>query len=115
MTTSKHFCTRLFLFGSALLLAFAVIAEGQSNIEFEAPPVLHAHDLASPRLLNGSGFHVDDAVPTDGLIATFTIHTDVGTLKAPGLEMLKIRPQISRLFFAAGSFDIHDNAHTFWH
>ncbi len=34
---------------------------------------------------------MDDGVPTDGLTANFTIHTDVGPLQAHGLEMLKIR------------------------
>jgi hypothetical protein len=48
-------------------------------------------DLAPPTLLNGNGFHVNDSVPTDGLTAYFTIHSDVGTFQAHGLEMLRIR------------------------
>jgi hypothetical protein len=52
---------------------------------------LRAQDLAPASLRNGSGFHVNDEVPTDGLTANFTIRTDLGTLQAHGLEMLKIR------------------------
>jgi hypothetical protein len=42
-------------------------------------------------LLKGNGFHVDEEVPTDGLTAHFTLRSDVGTFKADGLEMLRIR------------------------
>jgi hypothetical protein len=59
--------------------------------KFETPPTLQAQDLAPATLLNGSGFHVDNAVPTDGLTAHFTIRSDVGTFQANGLEMLRIR------------------------
>ena len=58
---------------------------------FERPPVLHARDLVPASLLAGKGFHVDDTVPTDGLMAIFTLHTDLGTLQADGIEMLRIR------------------------
>jgi hypothetical protein len=79
--------TYCFLF--VTLTAVAVSAQVAS--EFETPPILRAQDLAPATLLNGDGFHVDDEVPTDGLTANFTIHTDLGTLQAHGLEMLKIR------------------------
>ena len=59
--------------------------------KFETPPVLHAKDLAPATLLAGKGFQVDDAVPTDGLTATFTIRSDVGTFQAHGVELLRIR------------------------
>jgi len=59
--------------------------------QFENPPVLRAKDLAPATLLDGDGFHVDDQTPTDGLTANFTIHSDVGTFQAHGLEMLRIR------------------------
>jgi hypothetical protein len=89
MTTPNHCRLQLLLFGSVLVLG--TIAAAQSDTNFEVPPVLLARDLAPPTLLNGNGFHVDDKVPTDGMIADFTIHTDLGTLQAHGLEMLKIR------------------------
>jgi hypothetical protein len=60
-------------------------------VKFETPPVLHARVLAPATLLAGKGFQVDDAVPTDGLTAHFTIRSDVGTFQADGMEMLRIR------------------------
>jgi len=74
-----------------LLLDFANFAAAQSTQAFESPPILKAQQLAPASLLSGSRFHVDDDVPTDGLTANYTIHTDLGTLQAHGLEMLKIR------------------------
>jgi hypothetical protein len=75
-----------------MLLVSVVTAAGvQTPSVFETPPILKAQDLAPATLLNGTGFHVDDAVPTDGLTAYFTIRSDVGTFEAHGLEMLKIR------------------------
>ncbi len=73
------------------LIVSAGTAIAQNAGVFEAPPVLLAQDLAPPTLLNGAGFQVDNQVPTDGLTANFTIHTDLGTLQAHGLEMLRIR------------------------
>ena len=74
-----------------LLWNSASSALAQSAQAFESPPILKAQDLAPASLLTGNGFHVDNEVPTDGLTANFTIHTDLGTLQAHGLEMLKIR------------------------
>ena len=73
------------------LIVSAGTAIAQNAGVFETPPVLPAQDLAPPTLLNGTGFQVEDQVPTDGLTANFTIHTDLGTLQAHGLEMLRIR------------------------
>jgi hypothetical protein len=69
MERSNDCIRRLVAFGSALLLTLASIAGAQSDTKFESPPTLRAHDLASASLLNGSGFHVEDNVPTDGLTA----------------------------------------------
>lgn len=41
-------------------------------------------------LLAGEGFQVDDAVPTDGLTAIFTIGSNAGTFQAHGIEMLRL-------------------------
>jgi hypothetical protein len=76
---------------AVLAFAFANRASAQPADAFESPPILKAQQLAPASLLSGSGFHVDEDVPTDGLTANFTIHTDLGTLQAHGLEMLKIR------------------------
>jgi hypothetical protein len=72
-----------------LLISGTAVARTASR--FETPPILRSADLAPATLLNGNGFHVDDQVPTDGLTANFTIHSDVGTFQAHGLEMLRIR------------------------
>lgn len=58
---------------------------------YESPPVLHAQDLAPPSLLEGPGFHVEDAAPTDGFLARFTIRSDVGVFEAHGVETLAVR------------------------
>jgi hypothetical protein len=63
----------------------------QTAAQFETPPTLRAQELAPATLLKGNGFHVDEAVPTDGLTAHFTLRSDVGTFNADGLEMLRIR------------------------
>lgn len=59
--------------------------------QFEAPPALPAQTLAPAGLVSGAGFHVDNPVPTDGLMALFTIRSDVGTFPAPGIDLLRIR------------------------
>jgi hypothetical protein len=46
--------------------------------DFEKPPTLPAQVLAPASLLSGSGFHVNNEVPTDGLLAHYTIQSDVG-------------------------------------
>jgi hypothetical protein len=81
----------LLVLGQVLLLPSSSIAVGQSSPNFETPPILRAQDLAPASLLSGNGFRVDDNVPTDGLTANYTIHTDLGMLQAHGLEMLSIR------------------------
>jgi hypothetical protein len=73
-------CSIVFLAINLVSVAFA-----QDTGTFESPPILHARELAPATLLNGSGFHVDDGVPTDGLTANYTIRTDLGPLQAHGL------------------------------
>jgi hypothetical protein len=58
---------------------------------FEKPPILKASDLAPAELLKGPRFHVDPEVPTDGLLAKFTIRSDFGDFVAEGPGMLGIR------------------------
>ena len=59
--------------------------------EFESPPTLPAQLLAPASLLSGNGFHVNNQVPTDGLLAHYTIQSDVGVFPANSTEMLKVR------------------------
>ena len=90
----RHILERWFSVGCAVLLLLLntndPLFAGQTQA-FESPPILKAQELAPASLLSGTGFHVDDNVPTDGLTANYTIRTDLGTLQARGLEMLKIR------------------------
>lgn len=60
--------------------------------DYEAPPVLQASALAPEGVpLKGAQYAVDAAVPTDGLLATFTIRSDFGRIEARGPGMLKLR------------------------
>src|SRR5882757_262638 len=69
----------------------ALTAEPLSAEQFEQPPSLPAQQLVAASLLSGDGFHVNSPVPTDGLMAHFTIVSEVGNFDAPSEEMLKIR------------------------
>ena len=91
MNTSNRRRTRSLFLGFAVLLGLGSLAVTPLDSRFEAPPILRAQDLAPPTLLNGNGFHVDNRVPTDGMTANYTIHTDLGALQAHGLQMLRIR------------------------
>jgi hypothetical protein len=59
--------------------------------QFEIPPRVPAQQLVPASLILGDGFHADSPVPTDGLMAHFTIQSDVGTFDAPSDEMLRVR------------------------
>jgi hypothetical protein len=86
MKTSRRVCLL-----PVLILLLSILLAASSAPEFEKPPTLPASVLAPTSLLSGDGFHVDKKVPTDGLMAHFTIVSNVGTFQAPGLEMLRIR------------------------
>jgi len=58
---------------------------------FEVPAILRARDLLAADQLSGALFHVDDRVPTDGLLGHFTLRSGFGTFVAPGRELLRIR------------------------
>ncbi|HEV7731965.1 MAG TPA: hypothetical protein VGR62_07375 [Candidatus Binatia bacterium] len=58
---------------------------------FETPPTLRAAAAAPADLVKGNGFHVDDAVPTDGLTTLFRLRSDVGTFEVHGVETLALR------------------------
>jgi antitoxin (DNA-binding transcriptional repressor) of toxin-antitoxin stability system len=60
--------------------------------DYETPPVLQAAELAPPGIpLQGETYRVDAEVPTDGLLATYTIRSDFGRIEARGPGMLKLR------------------------
>ena len=74
-----------------LTVPLLVLTSGVARAQFETPPSLPGQQLVPASLLSGDGFKVNEPVPTDGLMAHFTIVSDVGTFDAPSEEMLKIR------------------------
>ena len=87
MESQRH----LFLYALVVLSFVSSSASAVAVGPFEKPPTLPAHSLVPASLLSGNGFHVYREVPTDGLMAHFTIQSDVGTFQADSIEMLKIR------------------------
>jgi hypothetical protein len=82
--------SRIRLIVIVLLLTPVLVALSPAR-EFETPPTLPAQVLAPASLLSGNGFRVNNQVPTDGLLAHYTIQSDVGVFQANSTEMLKIR------------------------
>src|SRR5215831_6974547 len=76
---------------TVVLLLTPVLVGLSPAAEFERPPTLPAQVLAPASLLAGNGFHVNNQVPTDGLLAHYTIQSDVGVFPANSTEMLKVR------------------------
>jgi hypothetical protein len=75
-----------------LIVALINLTLGAALAEqFERPPILPAQVLVPTSLISGEGFHIDEQVPTDGLMAHFIIRSDVGIFPANSIEMLKIR------------------------
>jgi hypothetical protein len=79
------------LFRNALLISVLLYSSPVPAQQFEQPPTLRAQQLVPATLISGEGFHVNDRVPTDGLLAHFTIQSDVGVFPANSEEMLKVR------------------------
>ena len=67
------------------------VATAQARADFEKPPTLAARDLVPADRLQGPGYRIDDTVPTDGFLATFTVRSDYGVFPARGPGMLGIR------------------------
>jgi len=81
------------LFWSTFLILTLLLVSARAGLaaQFEKPPTIPAEDLVPASLLSGDGFRVNEQVPTDGLMAHFTIQSDVGTFPANSIEMLRIR------------------------
>jgi hypothetical protein len=76
---------------AAVLLAMPVVAVLAAP-DYESPPVLNAAALAPRDVpLKGARYRVDDEVPTDGYLATFTLRSDFGTVQARGPGALRLR------------------------
>jgi hypothetical protein len=81
-----------FLWNVLPVLLLLHVSETQLTAQkFEIPPTLPAQTLVLASLLSGDGFRVQQQVPTDGLLAHFTIQSDVGIFQANSIEMLKVR------------------------
>ena len=83
---------------TVLALLAPCVASAQTKAGFEKPPVLHVTDLVPEKPLQGKGFHVEDKVPTDGVMGTYTIkadaetfHEDAGTYQVRSRELLELR------------------------
>jgi hypothetical protein len=87
MKKTRHLINNLLL----LVLLAPMQSWAQDLSRFEKPPTLPAAELVPATLLSGDGFHVNQEAPTDGLMAHFTIQSDMGTFQANSVEMLKIR------------------------
>jgi hypothetical protein len=83
---------------TAALLITPQIVSAQTNAGFEKPPVLNARDLLPENLLQGKGFRVQEKVPTDGIMGTYTLVADkatfgedAGTYQVLSREMAELR------------------------
>ena len=76
---------------AAVIFVGGAMAWAQAPAGYETEPVLSAKDLATPELLKGPHFTVDDKVPVKGFILRFTIRSPYGNFQANGLRMLPIR------------------------
>src|SRR5262245_45298059 len=53
---------------AVLLLSTPRVVSAQAEADFETPPVLNVKDLVAENLLQGKGYHVEEKVPTDGIM-----------------------------------------------
>ena len=74
------------------------IVTAQTQANFEKPPVLKATQLLPAKLLQGKGFRVEERVPTDGIMGTYTLRADqetfgedAGTYRVLSREMAELR------------------------
>ena len=80
------------LTATAILLTGSAVTQAQAPAAgYEPEPVLNAKDLATPELLKGPHFTVDNRVPINGFLARFTIRSTYGTFDAHGIHMFQIR------------------------
>ena len=63
----------------------------RAEVATEYPPMVGLGALVAAELAHGDGFTVDDPVPTDGLMAHFSLHSDGGEAEVIGADLLRIR------------------------
>lgn len=76
---------------TGLLLTIGGAVPAAAQDAFESPPTLSASDFISPDRLQGEGYRIDPAVPTDGFRAHFTLYTDYGEFRVVGSDLLEAR------------------------
>ncbi|MGE0821180.1 MAG: hypothetical protein AB7G75_06995 [Candidatus Binatia bacterium] len=99
MNRVKRTKTQVGCIALGLLIALSARdATAQAASEFENPPTLHVKDLVSAPLLKGKGFRVEQKVPTDGVMGTYTITADkatfgedAGVYQVRSRELLELR------------------------
>jgi hypothetical protein len=83
---------------ATFLLSTPQLVSAQTTADFEKPPVLNVTQLVPAKLLTGKGFRVEEKVPTDGIMGTYTLIADketfgedAGTYQVRSREMLELR------------------------
>lgn len=94
----------------AYLLAFGLPAA--AHLSYQKAPTLRASYLLPASMISGPLFHVDDEVPTDGLMGHYTLRSEYGTFRVAGRELLRIRiaelPAIQQLNKVSNSQEFLD-------
>ncbi len=74
------------------LMGMSSTARSAGGAAFEKPPVLKASQLLSAQIpQRGARYTIDENVPTDGFLMSFTIRSDFGTFVARSPEVLEQR------------------------
>jgi len=83
---------------AVFLLSVPQMVSAQGGADFEQPPVLKVTQLIPAKLLTGQGFRVEEQVPTDGVMGTYTLIADeetfgenAGTYQVRSREMAELR------------------------
>jgi hypothetical protein len=74
----------------ALVVALALVPAAQAE-PHESEPTLPAVELAQPALLSGPGFRVQPQAQLVGFMASFTLDTGSGPVRADSVELLEVR------------------------
>ena len=77
--------------GLVLQVTAGAFPTAEAQPAYEAEPVLKAAELVPAALLRGPRHRVDEAVPTKGFLAHFTMHSDFGQLQIAGRDLLAVR------------------------
>ncbi len=88
---AKKFVAGAFL-AASVITGYGSTAWSAGGAAFEKPPILKASQLLSARTpLKGARYTIEENVPTDGFLMSFTIRSDFGTFVAKSPQMLEQR------------------------